>query len=186
MTPASRDSGDSNGILSSFFDLVSGGSSSSDNADSQQANDTADNSDNAGIGRFSAGPGGLRIFFLVIILLFLSPLVIILLRKINDEREYRKEFSAADNSGKLVLWFDHETGWMRRHDSVYGKKVNYSQQVEYLLSDSDDSSKKEVSSVLDRADFSNKEISEQELEKTREILEDAIRKHRKNNKSSGK
>ena len=186
VTPASRDSGDSNGILSSFFDLVSGGSSSSDNADSQQANDTADNSDNAGIGRFSAGPGGLRIFFLVIILLFLSPLVIILLRKINDEREYRKEFSAADNSGKLVLWFDHETSWMRRHDPVYGKKVNYSQQVEYLLSDSDDSSKKEVSSVLDRADFSNKEISEQELEKTREILEDAIKKHRKNNKSSGK
>lgn len=186
VTPASRDSGDSNGILSSFFDLVSGGSGSSDNADSQQANDTADNSDNAGIGRFSAGPGGLRIFFLVIILLFLSPFVIILLRKIKDEREYRKEFSAADNSGKLVLWFDHETGWLRRHDSDYSEKVNYSQQVSYLLSDRDDSSKKEVASVLDRADFSNKEISEEEFEKTREILEDAIKKHRKKNKNSGK
>ncbi|MGN0240500.1 MAG: transglutaminase domain-containing protein, partial [Candidatus Weimeria sp.] len=116
VTPASTESdGDSSGILSSFLDLLSGGSGSS-NDSSQQANDTTDDSESTGSEVFSAGPAGLRIFFLVIILLFLSPFVITLIRKILDEKDYRNEFAAADNSGKLILWFEHETRWLRRHD----------------------------------------------------------------------
>ena len=81
--------------------------------------------------------------------------------KLYPEIKYRIDYSKAGPSDKLILKYMRYVSRRKKKDASFREKMNYTEQIEYLLPDSETEACR-MTDILERAGFSNREISEED------------------------
>ncbi|MCR5212997.1 MAG: transglutaminase domain-containing protein [Eubacterium sp.] len=141
---------------SSFWDAFSnlfgdGETSNSERADNDDNTITISQADN--IMKIIA--------FIVLGLIVLAILAYILIRFVIPDIRFRTAYSRAGLSDKLILRYSKELKKREKKDIKLKNKVNYREQMEYLLS-TNEKGRLRMIDILERAGFSKREISQED------------------------
>ena len=115
--------------------------------------------------------------YVVIVLIFLVIIGYILL-KMYPTLKYHKDYKAAGYSDKLILKYSRYIDKLKKKDLKLRPLMNYDEQMAYLLPFSE-SERNSMVDILDRAGFSNKEISPNEHNFANNVLEKIFNDRRK-------
>lgn len=115
--------------------------------------------------------------YVVIVLIFLAIICYIFLR-CYPTIKYHRDYKAAGFSDKLILKYSRYINKLKRKDLKLRPMMNYEEQMAYLLPFSE-ADRLRMVDILDRAGFSNKEISPNEHNFADNILENIFRDNRK-------
>lgn len=107
--------------------------------------------------------------YVVICLVALAILIFVFL-KIYPTIKYRVKYSKAGYSDKLIMKYSRLLAKKRKKDATLREKMNYSEQMEYLLPFSEND-KTKMGDILERAGFSKQEISADDFNYANEMVE---------------
>ena len=107
--------------------------------------------------------------YVVIGLVALAILIFVFL-KIYPTIKYRVKYSKAGYSDKLIMKYSRLLAKKRKKDATLREKMNYSEQMEYLLPFSEND-KIKMGDILERAGFSKQEISADDFNYANEMVE---------------
>lgn len=107
--------------------------------------------------------------YVVMGLVALAILIFVFL-KIYPTIRYRVKYSKAGYSDKLIMKYSRLLAKKRKKDATLREKMNYSEQMEYLLPFSEND-KIKMGDILERAGFSKKEISADDFNYANEMVE---------------
>lgn len=156
-TPASSESNNGGGLLSNLMNLFTGGGNSNDTTQQESVN-------NGATGIESLSLGGLRTFFLIILLIIIAPVLIFAANRLLKYLKYRKAFQNAGTSDRLILFYQRKTDRLRRKDPAFRKCVNYEQQASYMYPSIGEDIRERIVEILTRAGFSGKDISQSDYD----------------------
>lgn len=154
--PSTEDNGAGGGILSNLMNIFTGGGNSDDTTQQNTAS-------NGARGLESLSLGGLRVFFVIIIIILAVPAAWFGLRRLSDYLRYRNAYSHAGTSDRLILRWQRRTDRLRRHSSEFRRCVNYEQQVAYMYPEISRKDAELVVDILTRAGYSGRDITEDEF-----------------------
>ena len=115
--------------------------------------------------------------YIVIVLVILAIIGYILL-KMYPTIKYHQDYKTAGLSDKLILKYSRYIDKLKKKDMKLRPMVNYDEQMAYLLPFSE-SERNTMVDILERAGFSNKEISQNEHNFANNILENIFRERRR-------
>ena len=107
--------------------------------------------------------------YVVMGLVALAILIFVFL-KIYPTIRYRVKYSKAEYSDKLIMKYSRLLAKKRKKDATLREKMNYSEQMEYLLPFSEND-KIKMGDILERAGFSKQEISADDFNYANEMVE---------------
>ena len=107
--------------------------------------------------------------YIVIGLVALAILIFVFL-KIYPTIKYNVNYSRAGHSDKLIMKYSRLLAKKRKKDAALREKMNYNEQMDYLLPFSE-SDRDKMKDILERAGFSKKGISESEFRYANEMVE---------------
>ena len=107
--------------------------------------------------------------YVVMGLVALAILIFVFL-KIYPTIKYRVKYSKAGYSDKLIMKYSRLLAKKRKKDATLREKMNYSEQMEYLLPFSEND-KIKMGDILERAGFSKQEISADDFNYANEMVE---------------
>lgn len=107
--------------------------------------------------------------YVVMGLVALAILIFVFL-KIYPTIKYRVKYSKAGYSDKLIMKYSRLLAKKRKKDATLREKMNYSEQMEYLLPFSEND-KIKMGDILERAGFSKQEISAGDFNYANEMVE---------------
>lgn len=107
--------------------------------------------------------------YVVMGLVALAILIFVFL-KIYPTIRYRVKYSKAGYSDKLIMKYSRLLAKKRKKDATLREKMNYSEQMEYLLPFSEND-KIKMGDILERAGFSKQEISADDFNYANEMVE---------------
>ena len=107
--------------------------------------------------------------YVVMGLVALAILIFVFL-KIYPAIRYRVKYSKAGYSDKLIMKYSRLLAKKRKKDATLREKMNYSEQMEYLLPFSEND-KTKMGDILERAGFSKQEISADDFNYANEMVE---------------
>lgn len=107
--------------------------------------------------------------YVVIGLVALAILIFVFL-KIYPTIKYNVNYSRAGHSDKLIMKYSRLLAKKRKKDAALREKMNYNEQMDYLLPFSE-SDRDKMKDILERAGFSKKGISENEFRYANEMVE---------------
>ncbi len=131
--------------------------------------------------RFSISGADKVMRYVAFVILGLAALVLLVFgfRKLLPFIKYKLEYNKAGLSDKLILKYSRGIKKKKKKDKLFRDRNNYSDQLRYLLA-GDAAGREKLGDILERAGFSNKEISQQEFDYADKQVEQLFAKKKKN------
>ena len=112
--------------------------------------------------------------FAVMILTAIAVLVFVCI-KLWPNVQYSIAYSKAGVSDKLILMYSRKVKKKKKKDKKFEDKMNYSEQLEYLMP-FDEPGRQKLGDILERAGFSNREISKEEFDTATRMVDEVFSK----------